>query len=299
MIDESSSGLSGTNKKVHANRFGGAWTEDKLNRLAEYLKCFTVALKNQPFKLAYIDAFAGSGSRLGRKTQSDPRQNTLPGMSVEESRDFFDGSVRVALKNSPPFHHFVFVESDQDRCKRLREIIEIEFPDVHRSKKAQILSQEANVAIQNLLKTRAKNYRAVMFLDPYGMQVSWKTMEVIAESKIIDVMILFPLGVAVNRLLRKDGRIREAEKGRLNECFGSPAWEAAFYTASPQAELFAERQPLIKTTNLENIGRYYNDRLKSIFAEVAPNPVYLRNTKNNPLYLLCLLLQTPGVRQLQ
>ena len=44
------------------NRFGGHWTEKKLAVISKYLSAYTLALKNQPFKKAYIDAFAGCGS---------------------------------------------------------------------------------------------------------------------------------------------------------------------------------------------------------------------------------------------
>ncbi|MDX1417453.1 MAG: hypothetical protein R3293_24830 [Candidatus Promineifilaceae bacterium] len=43
--------------------FGGDWTEEKLSRIKEYLGQYTTALKNQPFRTAYIDAFAGTGYR--------------------------------------------------------------------------------------------------------------------------------------------------------------------------------------------------------------------------------------------
>ena len=38
---------------------------------------------------------------------------------------------------------------------------------------------------------------------------------------------------------------------------------------------------------METIGRYFNSRLKQIFAGVAEEPGVLRNSANNPLYLLC------------
>ena len=44
------------------HRFGGSWTEDKLNRLSRYLRAYTTALKKQRFRLLYVDAFAGTGT---------------------------------------------------------------------------------------------------------------------------------------------------------------------------------------------------------------------------------------------
>ncbi len=41
----------------------------------------------------------------------------------------------------------------------------------------------------------------MVFLDPYGMQVEWSTIEALAATKAIDLWYLFPLGVGVARLL--------------------------------------------------------------------------------------------------
>ena len=41
--------------------YGGPWTLEKLDILESYLDAYTTALKKQPFKLMYIDAFAGTG----------------------------------------------------------------------------------------------------------------------------------------------------------------------------------------------------------------------------------------------
>ena len=51
-------------------QFGGPWTLRKLEVLAGYLQSYTTALKNKPtpknpFRKAFIDAFAGSGYREG------------------------------------------------------------------------------------------------------------------------------------------------------------------------------------------------------------------------------------------
>ena len=71
------------------HRFGGPWTELKLRVLREYLHFYTQALKSQPFKLLYIDAFAGTGER----TVSDEHQSSL---FVSERR--LRGSAQIALE---------------------------------------------------------------------------------------------------------------------------------------------------------------------------------------------------------
>jgi hypothetical protein len=49
--------------EVSKKSFGGSWSDDKLDTLRAYLSAYTTALKKTPFKLAYIDAFAGAGTR--------------------------------------------------------------------------------------------------------------------------------------------------------------------------------------------------------------------------------------------
>ena len=81
--------------------FGGPWTEEKLDRVARYLQAYTTALKNQPFQLMYIDAFAGTGYRASRqKGQSARGFFSLPQVTA-----LAKGSARRALEVDPPFHH--------------------------------------------------------------------------------------------------------------------------------------------------------------------------------------------------
>ena len=79
--------------------------------------------------------------------------------------------------------------------------------------------QEANEYLKNLCQKSWKTRRALVFLDPYGMQVEWETIKSIAKTQAIDLWILFPLGT-VNRLLKNDGEIRPSLQARLYSSFG-------------------------------------------------------------------------------
>jgi three-Cys-motif partner protein len=74
--------------------------------------------------------------------------------------------------------------------------------------------------VQKLCDKDWTSRRAVLFLDPYGMQVEWRTIEAIAATKAIDLWLLFPLGIGVNRLLTKSGDIPESWRNRLNLLLG-------------------------------------------------------------------------------
>jgi three-Cys-motif partner protein len=126
-----------------------------------------------------------------------------------------------------------------------------------------------------------------MFLDPYGMQVEWKTIEAVAMTKAIDLWLLFPLGIGVNRLLTKSGDIPDSWRRRLDMLLGTEDWYDEFYKVESTPTLFGAEEDQVVKASTKTIGRYFNDRLRSVFTAVADQPRVLRNSANCPLYLLC------------
>lgn len=135
--------------------------------------------------------------------------------------------------------------------------------------------------------------RAVLFLDPYGMQVEWQTIEAIAGTKAIDLWLLFPLGIGVNRLLTRSGEIPEAWRQRLDVMFGTTDWINAFYRAAPQPDLFNPAATTLVKARVDVIASYFVERLKTVFPAVAPNARVLRNSSGNPMYLFCFAAAHP------
>ena len=79
-------------------KFGGPWTVEKLNILSDYLNFYATALKKQPFKLIYIDAFAGTG-------------HINIGDNVDE---IIDGSAKLALQSNGNFTEYIFIEKTKN-----------------------------------------------------------------------------------------------------------------------------------------------------------------------------------------
>ncbi|MEN8153568.1 MAG: three-Cys-motif partner protein TcmP, partial [Acidobacteriota bacterium] len=139
-----------------------------------------------------------------------------------------------------------------------------------------------------------QNNRAVLFLDPYGMQVEWETIKAIANTEAIDLWYLFPLGVGVNRLLKKEvEKIPNTWEDKLNNIFGTEEWKNVFYTEVKDFTLFGEKNRIVKDVDFTKMSEFIITRLKTIFAGVADNPLLLCNSKNNPLYLLCFASGNP------
>lgn len=266
-------------------KFGGDWTQEKLARVSSYLTAYTNALKNTPFTLIYIDAFAGTGYR---NIKSDGKKEGFwfSDLIDEDAEALHDGSARIALETSPRFAEYYFIEQDAAKCAELEKLKQ-EYPE--KSKDIQIINKDANVAIKRIceISWKRRNLRAVLFLDPFGMNVSWQTIEAIAKTEAIDMWYLFPLGVGVNRLLTKDGNIPEAWQKKLDNIFGDSGWRDAFYKREVIPGLFEDVEVTQKTGDLKQIADYFVKRLETLFAGVVKKPLPLYNSKNNPLYLLC------------
>lgn len=286
------------NRSPGEHRFGGNWTTRKLDVLANYLRAYTTALKDKPtprkpFQKLYIDAFAGTGYREARQGDTDSSQSALfpvPDLAEPEPQSLLDGSARIALRTEPRFDNYVFIERSAERCARLEDL-KAEFPML--AERIVIRRGDANTEIQTLCSADWRSQRAVLFLDPYGMQVEWTTIEAIARTKAIDLWLLFPLGIGVNRLLTKSGDIPESWRRRLTLLLGTDDWFEEFYQVSATPTLFGNDQELVKA-KMDTIGRYFNNRLKGIFAGVASEPGVLRNSTNNPLFLLCFAVGNEG-----
>jgi three-Cys-motif partner protein len=266
-------------KEIMKQAFGGNWTTDKLVRVGKYLSAYTTIMNKEHFRFAYIDAFAGSGYCALKKSEDDGSLQ-LPVFAEAETKDFVDGSARVALQVKPRFHRYIFIEKDITRIADL-EKLKADFPALKDS--IVLVNADANTYLTDLCQMDWSKNRAVLFLDPYGMQVEWQTIAAIAKTGAIDLWILFPLGVAVNRLLKKDGKIDPCWRKKLDAI-----WYSVFYKTKTEPTLFNPAESYVqKVADFNSISMYFVKRLKSIFPGVAENPLPLLNTRNIPLYLLC------------
>jgi three-Cys-motif partner protein len=276
-----------TEKTSQAPLFGGDWTEQKLEILSKYLSAYNTALKHQPFQRIYIDAFAGTGYREKRQ-----REMSVPGLfedlQDEAPQRFLKGSAKRSLEVTPAFHRYIFVESNPAHIQELERLRE-----EHQDKAGAICIEQgdANAFVQRYCREQDwRTQRAVLFLDPFATEVEWTTIQAIAHTEAIDLWILFPL-MAVNRLLAKDPN--RACRQRLDAIFGTEAWFETFYCSPQHSTIFGTEQTPQRACNTEAIGTFFIQRLKTLFAEVAPNSRLLRNSKNSPLFQLFFAASNP------
>ena len=274
-----------------SHQFGGDWTDEKLERVRKYLHAYAKILKKQNnLRYAYIDAFAGTGYRDIRPG-SDQEAELFETLAGDESKRLKEGSAILALQCEIPFHKYIFIEKNRNNLQQLKNRVSDQFPEKMNS--VDFCHADANEIIQDLCRKGWNRRRAMLFLDPYGMQVKWKTLEMIAKTQAIDMWLLFPWGVAVNRMLPRDGQLNKEWMQKLDEFFGDEQWRNAFYNYKVEETLFGTDEIAIKQAQLSSIKDYFNDRLKCIFPHVADNPLPLYNSRNNPLYILFFAAANP------
>lgn len=264
-----------------AHSFGGTWTERKLSIVRRYLEIYTQALKNQPFQRIYIDAFAGTGNRTEKRSE----------LLSPEFDAVLKGSARLALEVDPPFDRYVLIERVKRRASELLGL-KNEYPN----RNIEVINADANEAIADLCKaTNWRNSRGVVFLDPYGLQVTWDTLVAIARTKALDVWILFPSGMGLNRLLTKSGDIPQEWQRTLDRSLGTKDWRSVFYRSEQEADLFeGPRSKTVKDADPIKLERFYLDRLRKHFPTVMNTCVRLTNSKDQTMYLLCFASANPS-----
>lgn len=244
-------------------QWGGPWTEIKLDILQQYLRFYTIALKNQAFDRIYIDAFAGTGKCEIRDGKGGVRT--------------IEGSAKIALENDPSFNKLYFIESVESRYRELKRLCEMYEDQLS----IEVFKSDANLMIREICtSTNWRKNRAVLFLDPYGHEVEWETLKTIAQTSAIDIWYFFPLsGVYRNMPIDQDKQ-DESKKSSLQKLLGTDNWQS-FYAEEEffTADLFDEdkSEPAIKREpGWEKLLGFVKSRLEEIFSAVS-SPKLLPN----------------------
>ena len=151
----------------------GPWSEVKLEILRRYAQEYSNILTRQEhprLRHLYIDAFAGGGVHISKKT-----------------KELVPGSPLNALLIEPPFKEYHFIELDSKKVEVL-DILAGEREDVF------IYPGDCNRILleQVFPRARYEDYaRALCLLDPYGLHLNWEVIQVAGESK----------GLSVNNLI--------------------------------------------------------------------------------------------------
>ncbi len=242
----------------------GQWTEIKLKILGEYAKAYATILSKQSAikHFAYVDGFAGAGTHVSKATGED-----------------IDGSPAIALRVSPPFSHYHFIDLDGQRAGLLREMAEGRSDvSVYEGDGNEVLLQEV------FPKCRYEDYRrALCLLDPYDLNPKWEVIRTAGEMRSVEVFMNFMIMDAnMNVLWKNPDKVSQTQVERMNAFWGDESWRQASYRK--QRGLFGDVEE--KAPNAD-VAEAYRKRLKKVAGfQYVPEPVPMKNTKGAVIYYL-------------
>lgn len=261
------------------NQFGGSWTEAKMEIIVSYARAYLVIMNKQPWaKTLYFDGFAGSGL-IDSGGKNDLKKGT---------------ALRILDITKPrPFDIYYFVELNDEYKKELEKNINKNYF----GKNIHVVKEDCNkklVDMASFLK-QYTNYRALAFIDPYGMTINWRSIESL-KSLGVDLWILVPTGLGVNRLLKRNGEISQPWLSKLEIFLGLSQNEIKthFYKARVQNTLFGPETTVEKEADaISKIGELYKRKLNSVFDYVSDSFI-MRNKNNAIMYHFMMATNSPA-----
>ncbi len=190
-------------------------TEEKISILADYLGEFTVAARTAVNRI-YMDLFAGETVNILKTTGEQ-----------------FPGSAEIARAVEPPFTSLILFEKDHQRATDLRTLARD-----HGDSRVTVVEGDCNANMLAALRAVPTQAPVFAFVDPDGMEVQFRTIELLAEHKRnsgkpkIEMWVLLPTSGLVRML---GGNRSEAERqghpdkvARLYGAWGpwQDVWEA-------------------------------------------------------------------------
>lgn len=281
-------------------QWGGKWTEEKLDTFEKYVNAYLTIMNvyrdKSNWKLIYFDGFAGSGSResKNKEYESNLLQELFKDDSIaREELDLYKGAAeRVLGIKQRGFDYYYFIDKDKESSEKLQKLLSV----FENGNKIKYINSDANEQVKLLAEAMHKNktLASLALLDPFGMQVDWKSIECLKGTRT-DLWILIPTGVIVNRLLDRKGELTYIDK--LTSFFGmeEELLKSYFYSKCQVQTLFGEIETVEKVKQpIKKIAELYIQQLKGIFKHVTPEPLVLYNSRKTPIFHFACASNNPS-----
>ncbi|MBI4301317.1 MAG: three-Cys-motif partner protein TcmP [Chloroflexi bacterium] len=249
----------------------GYWSEIKLDIIRKYAVAYSQILSAQrdpAFHHVYVDAFAGAGQHISKKT----------GRPVA-------GSPLNALSVHPPFREYHFIELVAEKADALRAAVGQQ-PTVH------VHTGDCNHLLleQIFPQLRYEDYRrALVLLDPYGLHLDWEVIHTAGSMRSIEIFLNFPVADMNRNVLwrYRPDEVDERDSYRMNRYWGDESWREIVYEI--QGRLFG--CPVeVKTSNANAIiAEAFRKRLEGVAGfKHVPKPIPMRNAQGATIYYYSL-----------
>jgi three-Cys-motif partner protein len=248
----------------------GIWSEIKLDIIKEYANAYTKIMKSQAWckGYVYIDAFAGAGVHIRRKTG-----------------ELVPGSPWNALEIDNPFTEYHYIDIDKEKAEILNRL-------TGDRTNVNIYQEDCNELLTEkiLPSLPYKSYkRALCILDPYGLHLNWETIMMAAQQRTTEIFLNFPLMDMNRNVLHKDLLSAEPDQiERMNKFCGTDEWQKILYEEDRQLSLFGDTDRIKIVNSNIKLGKWFKrERLqKTAGFKFIPEPMLMRNSKGGPLFFL-------------
>jgi three-Cys-motif partner protein len=151
---------------------------------------------------------------------------------------------------------------------------------------------DVNVELPRIIRSLTWRNRAVVFADPFGMQVDWETIKAVAACEWIDFWYLVPTGLALNRMATESGKMPKAWSDRLDRFLGDKDWRTRWYRRKEEEGLSGIIESVEKVADIGLIEDDFQARLGKAFPLVAKNRMQLKD-QGRVLFTLMFACSNP------
>lgn len=241
----------------------GRWSEVKIEIIRKYAAAYSKILANEKkFCHKYVDGFSGPGEHLKKET-----------------REKIPGSAKAALEVQPPFAEYHFVDLNGAKLEHLRGLSG-ERPNVffHEGDCNKLLLETIFPRIRY-----SRFERALVLLDPYGLQLNWEVIEAAGKSRAMEIFLNFPVADMQRNVFWADHkRVSEYNLARMNRFWGDTSWRSEAY--EEEMDLFGPRDT---KADISVVVNAFRKRLKSVGGfNFIPEPLPMRNSRGAIVYFL-------------
>ena len=246
-----------------AIRCVGEWSKDKYYYLGRYVDAFTTAMQGKwKVGLCYIDLFSGQGKSRIRETGQE-----------------IDASPLISLQTKSHFSKYIFIDSDDTSINALRQRIS-RFPNLIHPIRA-----DCNKDVDTIISKIPSKSLSLAFADPTGLDLHFQTLQKLTEERRVDLIIIYPEGMALKRNIPKF--LRSKKQNPLDLWMGDNGWKEVYESRLKQ---FGYEEAV------RAILQYYREKLKILDYQKAKSgeEILVRSsTRKLPLYLLLFASKHP------
>lgn len=237
-------------------RLTGQWVHGKKYYLSRYLDIMTHGVgKKWDAKLVYVDLFAGPGRSIIRGTGEEVEGSPVLSLKYEFARYVFVdkpevlSSLKKRLNGHPKSARIVFIEGD------------------------------CNDVIANVGSASPTDHLALAFIDPTGLQIRFRTVQRLVQSRRIDLLMTLQFGMGIKRNLHQYIR---AEGATLNAFLGNAEWREDTSAGGSASQVVR------RITN-----RYMRQLREMGYHTFRDREIEIRNDQNVFLYFMAFASRHP------